>query len=193
MGRKVPLWAVVHALLLGACGTVSVPDGSVATLITTPPENQRDKIVRIAATYIGDVETEGNNAGPIPRELLANVGINVPAPYCAAGIYTCYLRAGDTLRPKERFALAAAWNPVNRRIWGRSAASDTTKILPADVTGHDYGQGIHHTNLITKESGKYLEVIGFNTTDGFNRDGTGVYRKLILKSQVTCVSRWLPK
>jgi hypothetical protein len=139
------------------------------------------------------VETEGNNAGPIPRELLANVGINVPAPYCAAGIYTCYLRAGDTLRPKERFALAAAWNPVNRRIWGRSAASDTTKILPADVTGHDYGQGIHHTNLITKESGKYLEVIGFNTTDGFNRDGTGVYRKLILKSQVTCVSRWLPK
>lgn len=82
---------------------------------------------------------------------------------------------------------------MNRRIWGRSAASDTTKILPADVTGHDYGQGIHHTNLITKESGKYLEVIGFNTTDGFNRDGTGVYRKLILKSQVTCVSRWLPK
>jgi hypothetical protein len=103
------------------------------------------------------------------------------------------LRAGDTLKPKEPFALAAAWNPVNRRIWGRSAVSDTTKILPADVTGHDYGQGIHHTNLIAKESGKYLEVIGFNTTDGFNRDGTGVYRKLILKSQTTCVSRWLPR
>ena len=119
------------------------------------------------------------------------MGINVPAPYCAAGEYKCYLRAGDTLIPREPFALAATWNRKDHRIWGRGAATDTTKILPADVTGHDFGNGIHHTNLIVKDSGKYLEVIGFNTTDGFNRDGTGIYRKTILKAQVTCVSRWI--
>jgi len=39
--------------------------------------------------------------------------------------------------------------------------------------------------------GKYFDIVGFNTTDGFNRDGTGVYRKLILKGQTHCVSRWI--
>lgn len=139
------------------------------------------------------METEGDNAGPAPRKYLKSVGINVPAKYCGAGIYWCFLQAGDTLLPRAQFALAAKWNPKSRRIWGQDA-QDTLDILPADVTGHYFKSlgRIAHVNLIEKDAGKYIKVIGFNTTDGFDRDGTGVYAKIILKSQVTCASRWIP-
>lgn len=149
--------------------------------------------MRIALTQVGPVETEGNNWGPRPRKYLASVGIDFAAPYCGAGIHWTFRTAGKTLLPARPFALAVAWNPKDRRIWGRGAATDTTAILPADVTGHDYGNGIHHTNLIVIDQGKYIKIVGFNTTDGIVRDGTGVYCKIIMKAQTTCVSRWLPR
>jgi len=153
----------------------------------------RARIVERAISEIGDVETDGNNRGPAPRKFLASVGLGEGHPYCGAGIYWCYREEGDTLLPARQFALAAKWHPVARRIRGKGALSDTTAILPADITGHWFESmnGIHHVNLIVQDKGKYLDIVGFNTTDGFNRDGTGVYRKLILKGQASCVSRWI--
>lgn len=154
-------------------------------------ETLRERIVRIAKGEIGDVETEGNNAGPAPRKYLASTGITTPAPYCGAGIYWCYLQAGDTLLPARPFALAATWSRKANRIWGKDAP-DTLSILPADVTCHYFKNmgRFAHVNLVEMDAGKYIKIIGFNTTDGFNRDGTGVYAKVILKSQVTCVTSW---
>jgi hypothetical protein len=63
----------------------------------------------------------------------------------------------------------------------------------ADLTGYYYKSlgRIGHTEIHVSHTAKQVRVIGFNTTNGISRDGEGVFEKVLLKNQVTCVSRWI--
>lgn len=164
----------------------------VATVATaTPPveiETAREAIVRIAREQVGTLEVGCNNCGAGPKMYLAATGLGEGYAYCGAGQYWCMKQAGFTPEgPRYEFARAAYWHKTDHRI----AITDTALI--ADVAGYFYTKlnRIGHTELIVGESDRYFKVVGFNTTNGINRDGHGVFEKMVLKTQVTCVSRWI--
>lgn len=134
------------------------------------------------------MEVGCNNCGSGPEKYLASVGLKQGAPYCAAGQYWCYEQAGVApTGPRYLYARAAFWHTTDKRL------SSTDSAFAADLVGYYYkGLGrIGHTEVFVSRTGKQVRVIGFNTTNGISRDGEGVFEKVILRSQVTCASRWI--
>lgn len=194
----VAIRCLVLALLLGACvrpGDVGRRDAAVTAIqvatiadVRSSPtaETAQEAIVRIARSQVGTMEVGGNNCGPGPKKYLASVGLPEGYPYCAAGLYWCYREAGVRLPGgKGQYARAAHWSQDDLRL----SSFDSARV--ADVCGYYYAslRRIGHVELFVSATPSQVRVIGFNTTNGISRDGEGVFEKIILRKQVTCVTR----
>lgn len=141
----------------------------------------KDRALLIAATqeaaYGGkNLETVKANWGPIVKQYLKSVGINFPAPWCAAFVTWCYGKAYEAeyrvirITDKE-LALARkwlTWRPVKEPARGLLGG-----WVNKDGTGHVF--------FITKVEKvgplTFVHTIEGNTNMEGSREGIGIFRR----------------
>lgn len=136
------------------------------------------KSKQILLEQVGEKEAKPNDSPKI-RNYLAAVGINYPAPYCAAGQYYCFAESANMLQlqhteiPIKRTALANAIF-ANAKQNGSIA---NYKAKDNDLIIWRKGNSIfgHIERIITTGSCGWVQTVGFNTGSGNARDGDGVY------------------
>lgn len=124
-------------------------------------------LVKRARRELGVRELTGNNDGMRVKLFLKCVGINIPAPWCAAYISFVFAQEGY---PLPHSAWSPDLFPVSRLA--RSA-------LPGDVLGIYFPElhRIAHVGIVEKMDGDWCLSIEGNTNVAGSRTGGGVYRK----------------
>lgn len=127
------------------------------------------KIIDVAKSQLGVREQPvGSNDGPQIKEYLESVGINFPAPWCAAFVVWCHLQADINSMPKTGGVL---------ELWNKSPANRVNPPQPGDVMILDYGHGQGHTGIIVEVNGDTLTTIEGNTNDDGSREGYEVAQR----------------
>jgi hypothetical protein len=137
------------------------------------------EVVKVARSQVGLKELTGSNDGPHIEKYLNSVGLHGRYPYCAAGIYWCFVKATKNLQmqqseiPIKRTASAnAIFDDAKRKgnltIYIPKTGDLLVWKLPKSYSGH--------IEIIVRSInvGIYL-TIGFNTSSGNTRDGEGNY------------------
>lgn len=137
------------------------------------------EVVTIARSQVGLKEITGNNDGLHIEKYLNSVGLRGRYPYCAAGIYWCFVKATNNLQmqqteiPIKKTASAnAIFDDAKRKGNPTLYLAKTGDLLvwklPKSYSGH--------IEIIVRSinAGIYL-TIGFNTSNGNVRDGEGNY------------------
>ena len=126
------------------------------------------KVVEIAAAQVGVSEhPRGSNKGPEVDQYLRSVGINFPAPWCAAFVVWCHDKAGVTITRTGGVL----------DMWNRSPTNRVSDPQPGDVIILDYGKGNGHTGIVESVAGGVVNTIEGNTNDEGSREGYEVARR----------------
>lgn len=154
--------------------------------------SERERILNIAASLVGNTETHGNNRSPLIDQMNRLTGVPMGSPYCASFNSWCYNQAGID---RTRWPLTA-WSPswVARPTWTR--AKGGKEPLPADAFGLYWEGRTRHTGLIKEwGAGKSARTVEANTAptaeSGDQANGDGIWIKRRLKSQIDSVRDWL--
>lgn len=157
-----------------------------------PKISERERILNIAVSLVGNTETHGNNRSPIIDRMNRLTGVPLGSPYCASFNSWCYNEAGID---RTRWPLTA-WSPswVVRPTWTR--AKGGKEPLPADAFGLYWDGRTRHTGLIKEwGTGKSARTVEANTAptaeSGDQANGDGIWIKIRLKSQINSVRDWL--
>jgi hypothetical protein len=129
------------------------------------------------------------NKGPMVDRYLQSVGVNIPAPWCAAFV-SYNLQRFDIPNPRS------AWSPDYARP--RDAIYLSKKFswnpLPGDVVTYYYPnlKRVGHVGFYCrKDLSGYLITIEGNTNGGGSREGDGVYKKKRELSKVYAITRYI--
>lgn len=179
-----------------ANGNELVHDGKVGSITwaalfgpETVPVNEEAKtqgltsVIDIAIAEIGKSEfPAGSNWGPDVKEYLNSVGINFPAPWCAAFVYWCFEQAAVKNGKKNPVvktgSVLSHWNKsTGKKISLLDARNNPGLVKPGHIFIMDFGGGKGHTGLVEAVNGGFLTVIEGNTNDGGSREGIGVFRR----------------
>ncbi len=149
--------------------------------------------LKVAGFFLGPIETEGNNQGPMVRRVQSATDLAPgPWPYCAAGVYYCLLHAGWESAQAFRKANLEAWVPAwvsaaRARTHGlRVVAQDDAQ--PGDLVCFDWnGVGGTNTNfdhigfIRTPPQKGFVGTREFNTgpgAGGNQSDGDGCWDRI---------------
>lgn len=131
--------------------------------------------ITIAQTLLGTKET-GKNSGPLIDKMLAEVGLQPGASWCAAFVHHCFQQAANALD---------VLNPCPRtggvlKLW--ELAPDVSKLyMPTRgaIVIMDHGMGHGHCGIIESvNGGGLIETIEGNTNRGGSREGDSVARHI---------------
>jgi hypothetical protein len=151
---------------------------------------QDDALVRraleVAASQVGVMEDPPySNGGREVRAYLASVGIDVPAPWCAAFLYWCFEQAARELELRNPLVKTASchdhWHRAPdagaRLITKERATADPSLVSPGQIFIMDHGHGKGHTGIVESVQGGMLVTIEGNTGSDGTREGLGVFRR----------------
>ena len=141
------------------------------------------RIVGVARKSKGVREGDVPNSGKEVSAYLRYVGINTPAPWCAAWISYVFGQAGYT-SPKT------AWSP------GLFPAKRSVKAArPGFVLGIYYPvlKRIAHCGIVTEVKGDLVFSVEGNTNVNGSREGDGVYRRIRHKRSIHRYADWVKK
>lgn len=169
-------WACILLLVSQCLGSISL--NSQTKYVVNCNTQLIAKSKQILLEQVGELEQKPNDSPQI-RNYLAAVGINYPAPYCAAGQYYCFSEAANILQlqqteiPIKRTALANA-------VYSNAKQNGSTtnyKAKDNDLIIWRKGNSIfgHIERIISVGSCGWVQTVGFNTGSGNTRDGDGVY------------------
>ncbi len=140
--------------------------------------------LEVAGEEVGVREERGPNWGPRVQEYLAATEIRFPAPWCAAFVRWCMLRAA------ERTGTDAADVPALSGISPRNFAycpnlaawASTEGVLESSPEPGDlflyYGNGrARHVGFVVDKSSTHFRTIEGNTNLGGSPEGIGVFRR----------------
>lgn len=152
------------------CLTIIFSSGRVFGGIVVGYDNDGDYL-RIVATARKEIGTrEGNvpNSGPKVSEYLRYVGINFPAPWCAAWVSYVFGEAGYS-KPKT------PWSPDLFPL-----ARQVKTPRPGHVLGIYFTalKRIGHCGIVEKLQNDWCFSIEGNTNLNGTREGDGVYRRI---------------
>lgn len=175
--RSASFFWVCILLLDSLClGSISLNSQTKYELNCNPLLLNKSK--QILLEQVGEREQKPNDSPKI-RNYLVSVGINYPAPYCAAGQYYCFSKAANMLQlqhteiPIKQTALANAIYTNAKQI----GAITNYKAQDNDLIIWRKGNSIfgHIERIITVGKCGWVQTVGFNTGSGNARDGDGVY------------------
>lgn len=160
-------------------------------------ETMRQRVVRIAQSYVGQQETNGANRSPLIDRMNRLTNVPLGSPYCASFNALVY---SEALVPKP-WPLSA-WSPdwVANPTW--TSAKGGTAPAPGDAFGIWFANKgrVAHTGLvkewqpngavITLEANTSPTAAVGSVTD---RDGDGIWSKRRLRSQIHSARNWIKK
>lgn len=173
------LWLCCSWLVLSCCEpaektVVEIPVSSTpAETIDLPEETEIVNPAHFdtARSYIGTVD-RGDNTGRDVDRFLASVGIDTPAPWCAAYASYC-LSVNDIEFPTERSALASDF--ITRRSMKAShVLLGREQPQKGDLVIWRRGNGIFgHIGFVSEWRGECGQTVEGNTSppDGLEYDG----------------------
>jgi hypothetical protein len=142
-----------------------------------------DVLLEVVRREIGVLEDPpGSNWGPRVQEYLASVGLNFPAPWCAAFLYWCFQEAAQQLGRRNPVvktgSVMAHWrNTPGKKIAQKDAVNNPALVRPGHIFIMDFGGGKGHTGLVESVEGGFLQVAEGNTNEAGGREGVGVFRR----------------
>ncbi len=124
------------------------------------------KSEEIARNQVGVLEKSNRNDGKRIAEYLRSVGINSPAPYCAAGVYYCFCMAKDEVGGN----IPIVRSGVAIRIYFEAKAGRKSRYSPER---HDLivwkrsktWQG-HIERIVEVGRGGWVRTVAFNVRQG---------------------------
>lgn len=141
-------------------------------------------------------EEGGANAGPRVRKYLANAGINVAAPWCAAFVqYVSDVAANALAVPNPLDAVKLEAYVQSYYVWAKEAGAlvKPEAALPGDLVLYDFhGKRWDHIGLLldTPTEGAFRSVEG-NTNEAGSREGDGVLVRVRSLTKYPCAFvRW---
>lgn len=149
--------------------------------------------LKIAGFFVGPIETEGNNRGPMVRRVQASTDLAPgPWPYCAAGVYYCLSHTGWDQAAAFRHNNLEAWVPTwvstaRARAYGMRVVSHDD-AQPGDLICFDWngvgGKNTDFDHIGFVRTGAVKGFIGtreFNTgpgAGGNQSDGDGCWDRV---------------
>lgn len=140
-------------------------------------EARREAVMQIARAEMGQQEKpRGSNWGGKIPQYLASVGINTPAPWCAAFVYYVFEHAHDVVNvlPRTGYTpLIQRWAKEHSRIIPAQKAEKADLILfwfPAL-------KRVGHVAIVGKVEQTHVWTIEGNTNDEGSREGYEVARR----------------
>lgn len=128
------------------------------------------KACEVAKSQVGMLEHSNRNDGEVLKYLQA-VGINHPAPYCAAGIWWCFAEACRQLgrsgkcNPLPRTASAnAMFDYAKQNGTATKSAPENCDLIVWKKNGSKSG---HIEMIISAGRAGFVQTIGFNTRKAF--------------------------
>jgi hypothetical protein len=138
---------------------------------------RREAVMVVARRQVGQQEQpRGSNWGGTIPQYLASVGINSPAPWCAAFVYYCFEHAHDVVNilPRTGYTpLIHRWVKANKRIITAQQAQKADLVLfwfPAL-------KRVAHVGIVGKITPSDVWTIEGNTNDEGSREGYEVARR----------------
>jgi hypothetical protein len=155
--------------------------------------NGYETIIEIARKEIGVREEAAENSGTRIRNYLEYVGIQSPAPWCAAFVSWCFGQAGYQ---QPRTAWSPALFPQSRTV---KHSSRDLSVLRDDEIGLGLVYGIYYTNLcrighcgLTESvRNNWITGIEGNTNVPGSREGEGVYRRIRHNRTISKFADWI--
>lgn len=147
----------------------------------------------IAASHIGQLETEGRNRSPFIRRMWRILGMGDGYyqrrdPWCAGFVCACLKWAGDAdMRLQKPFQWTASVSEFNQRCldshiicvpWELARKGDVVSFLPS----------LSHIAIAEEVTASGLITIEGNTCPRGSRDGAGVHRRE--RAGAMCGSVW---
>lgn len=134
-----------------------------------------NKALEIAITQIGqDEKPHGSNWGEPVKTYLANVGIDFPASWCMAFVYTCFKEAAAVLNaPNTAIKTGGVLNAWSRAV----PAQKSNKPAIGSVFIMDFGGGLGHTGIVKSFDETFIYTIDGNSNDTGSREGVAVTPK----------------
>lgn len=133
-----------------------------------------DKTIEIAKTQIG-IREQSENWGKQIELYLRTVGIDYPAPWCAAYTYWCVQEASDALGLSNRVVRSAycptisSWASSNKILYTTPAVGDFFLV---------YGTRARHIGFVTKTLTDGVKTIEGNTNLNGSPEGIGVFERV---------------
>lgn len=175
-------YAVVILLVFILCAALS------ARSVGAENSNIRGKLIKTLELQLNVRETAPNQ-GYMVDKYLHSVGVDTPAPWCAAFV-SYNLQQYNIPNPKS------AWSPhyaLEKDVIYK-AKRKNIPFLPGDVVTYYYpklGRVGHVGFYCQKDPSGYLITIEGNTNSGGSREGDGVYKKKRELSKVYAISRYI--
>ena len=140
-----------------------------------------DKSREVLYNQVG-VREVGNNSGQRVAEYLRSVGLGIGNPYCYAGQYYCFFESSKLLNlPIESIPIPKTGLANNVFDYAQKRGLKTKYGAFIDdliVWKYDKKISGHVERCISKSSPTgNVKTIGFNTGDGDQREGQGVFIK----------------
>jgi len=148
----------------------------------------RTELIKALNSQLQVRETSPNR-GVMVGKYLHSVGVNIPAPWCAAFV-SFNLQQFKIPNPNT------AWSPDYAKpkdiIWTNKKR--LTPLLPGDVVTYYYPhlKRVGHVGFYTgtDKTGYFVTIEG-NTNGGGSRDGDGVYKKKREPGKIYAISRYI--
>lgn len=149
--------------------------------------------LKVASFFLGPIETEGNNRGPMVRRVQSSTDLAPGAwPYCAAGVYHCLTTAGwahaATFRSAELEAWVPTWVSAARRARYGLRLVAVSQAKAGDLVCFDWnGAGgdpvnFDHIGFVRGPAANgLLPTLEFNTgpgAGGNQSDGDGCWERV---------------
>ena len=150
----------------------------------------RNRVIKIAESYVGVRELTGNNDGEEVEMFLHSTGLSKGYAWCAAFASHVFIEAGVK-------APLSAWSPdwfkTNVVYFRSNITIDKFKSKPGQVFGLYFeSKGrIAHIGIIIKEDKLHYITIEGNTDGSGGREGDGVYKKIRTKRSIYKISDYI--
>ena len=160
---------------------LSRDDGKVVGVINK--QHEYGRIIEIAGREIGVVEEGCQNCGARVAGYLNYVGVETPAPWCAAWVSWVFGQAGYT-QPKT------AWSPA---LFPKKRVVEIVAVEKGLVMGIYFPElkRIAHCGIVESLQGDFVQTIEGNTNLAGGREGVGVFRKLRHKRSIAKYADWI--
>ena len=138
-----------------------------------------------ANSQVGTKESTGHNDGPVDKYLYSVFGRrNTGYPYCAAGVFWCFKKSGDSLGIPEKYlpvpksGLAQHFYTYGVNNGYRTQFFAQKSDILVWRKGNSYSGHVEIIDSVCQAG--WVITIGFNTSNGktgSQREGNGVFRR----------------
>ncbi|MHA4893540.1 NlpC/P60 family protein [Pedobacter sp. PWIIR3] len=175
------VWILFGIICYTPVCSSAVLDGRIIAQEMSPAQQERrEEFVKVAQSLVGIREGKKANTGKEVSGFLKYVGVQVPAPWCAAFVCWVFKMVGDA---QPRTAWSPSLFPAPR------LARDA---LPGNILGIYFPalKRIGHCGIIVETKGAWIYSVEGNTNLGGSRDGDGVYKRIRHKRSIAVIADW---